>query len=164
MERHHGIIRAYLARQATWVGSRPLWEELQRQGEVMPYSRAQKLVQRLAARGELARRGERHYTQYQMKPHTKKKPPSKPPHTHPRASADGHKTAIIVGLVRDAKGPVTIKELVPLARAAGVASLTGMYNYVTQGYLRKAKKNGHRAYAFVAMPPAPPAPSSSSAS
>src|SRR5262245_10440083 len=65
------------------------------------------------------------------------------------------KAATVVGLVRDAGGPVTIKELVPLARAAGIDSLTGMVNYVTQGYLKRTKKRGHRAYAFVAMPSSP---------
>jgi hypothetical protein len=70
-----------------------------------------------------------------------------------RRSAGREKARVIVGLVQDAGHPLTITELVPLARAQGITNLTGIYNYVRAGYLKRVKQGGQPAYAFVAMPP-----------
>lgn len=104
-----------------------------------------------------------HKAEYERRRRASMRAATKATGQRPSAGYNGstdEKARIIVGLVRDAPGGIIItKDLVPLARAAGVTSMTGMANYATQGFLRRtrATKSGKEAWRFLRMPPEPTA-------
>jgi hypothetical protein len=74
--------------------------------------------------------------------------------THPR-HADLSKVRLVAQVLKDAGKPLTTKELSTAYKAAGgTGHLTGIINYVRQGYIAQSRgtQKGHHSYRFKTMP------------
>jgi hypothetical protein len=66
------------------------------------------------------------------------------------------KARVVAGILQKAGKPMPIRDLTKAAREQGIPGLTGIHNYVKQGFIKR-NVNGNRkkaTYSFLAMPPA----------
>lgn len=70
------------------------------------------------------------------------------------APARAAKSRILAEILQAAGVALSTKELVEAARARGLTNLTGIHNYVKQGWIKTQRKNGTLRYTFVKLPPA----------
>jgi len=72
------------------------------------------------------------------------------------------RATIVARILQEANRPLPLDELSVLARQAGVPHLTGIYNYVRQGYISASgRTRKSRRYTFKMMPPPQSTPTTS---
>src|SRR5215510_143941 len=79
-----------------------------------------------------------------------------------RATDVQDRATIVARILQEANRPLPLDELSVLARQAGVPHLTGIYNYVRQGYISASgRTRKSRRYTFKMMPPPQSTPTTS---